>query len=96
MANIIVSGKLEGEIIKVCQSITDIFSVHCNDSLELLGPGPALLQKIKGQYRWQIILKSESFTFLRDILEDLDNKIKNNAFASTIKISIDINPLNIL
>lgn len=64
----------------------------------IIGPYPAPLEKIKNNFRWQIILKSEKKymdtfkTLLKGVL--VDNKFKLN--MEDINISIDIDPNSIL
>lgn len=65
------------------------------DKINLLGPCPCALTKIKNNYRWQIILKGE-------VNVDLGKKVKNMVYElikedyNNIRINIDINPNNML
>ncbi|WP_138203287.1 primosomal protein N' [Haloimpatiens lingqiaonensis] len=65
------------------------------DKINLLGPCPCALSKIKSNYRWQIILKGE-------VSIELARKIKNIIYElikedyNNIRINIDINPNNML
>jgi primosomal protein N' (replication factor Y) len=64
----------------------------------LIGPNPAPIEKIKNNYRWQIIIKSsdDELEGLKSLLTRVcildEYKIKEEG----IKISIDINPNTIL
>ena len=59
--------------------------------LEVLGPTPCIIYKIKENYRWQIIVKGEfSSKFsksIKDLLYDKANNVYND-----IRVSMDINP----
>ena len=59
--------------------------------LEVLGPTPCIIYRIKENYRWQIIIKGEfSSKFsksIKDILYDKANNVYND-----IRVSMDINP----
>ena len=59
--------------------------------LEVLGPTPCIIYRIKENYRWQIIVKGEfSAKFsksIKDILYDKANNVYND-----IRVSMDINP----
>ena len=59
--------------------------------LEVLGPTPCIIYRIKENYRWQIIVKGEfSSKFsksIKDILYDKANNVYND-----IRVSMDINP----
>ncbi|MDU6295683.1 primosomal protein N' [Clostridium celatum] len=62
--------------------------------LEILGPIPCMISKIKENYRWQIIIKGEfNDEFAKNIKELLYEENKN--VYNDIRISIDINPNNL-
>lgn len=62
-----------------------------NWNLEMLGPCPAIIQRINGMYRWQILIKG-NFDYI------IGNNIKEILYENTkevyneIRVSIDINP----
>lgn len=59
--------------------------------LEVLGPTPCIIYKIKENYRWQIIVKGEfSSKFSKSIKDLLYDKV-NNVY-NDIRVSMDINP----
>ena len=65
------------------------------DNLEILGPCPCIVSRIKGRFRWQIIIKGTfDIVFakkVKDILYHLGKSVYNE-----IRISIDINPNNMI
>ena len=74
--------------------------IHHNGDLQnyLIGPNPAPIERIKNNYRWNILVKA-----LDDEIEELKNLINRvcildeyNLKDDGIKISIDINPNTIL
>lgn len=64
----------------------------------VIGPNPAPLEKIKNNYRWQIILKIEDnhMEYMKDIIKRVCILNEYNLKIDNIKFSIDINPLTIL
>jgi len=61
--------------------------------VQILGPNPCGLTKIKGKYRYQLLLKYEKGLNLRPIIKNcLDELYKNNSLSNKISINIDINP----
>lgn len=62
------------------------------------GPNPAPLEKIKNNYRWQIILKVEDnhMEYMKDIIKRVCILNEYNLKIDNVKFSIDINPLTIL
>lgn len=63
------------------------------DAIQILGPVPCIISKIRDNYRWQIIIKG-------DLSEDIKIKIKdmlyelNKSVYNEIRVSMDINPNN--
>lgn len=62
--------------------------------LELLGPSPAPLSKIKDKYRFHILLKSPSHLLIKNFLDHLLKHEKE--LLSSPAIHIDVDPLNLL
>lgn len=66
-----------------------------DESLDILGPTPCIVSKIKDKNRWQILIKGK-------IKDELCKKVKdtlyemNKSVYNEIRISIDINPNNLL
>lgn len=62
--------------------------------VELLGPIPCMISKVRENYRWQIVIKGEfNSDFAKKIKELLYDENKN--VYNDIRISIDINPNNL-
>lgn len=62
--------------------------------VDILGPIPCLVAKVKENYRWQIVIKGEfGSEFAKKIKELLYDENKN--VYNDIRISIDINPNNL-
>jgi len=86
----------ENLLIKCIQNVGIILKNNVDkcDKINLLGPNPCLISKIKDLYRWQIIIKGEiTMDFAKDIrktIYDLTKDVYNN-----IRVSIDINPTSL-
>ena len=62
--------------------------------IEILGPIPCMISKVKENYRWQIVIKGEfNSDFAKKIKELLYDENKN--VYNDIRISMDINPNNL-
>lgn len=104
MISIVISGEENIKIEEVSYKIYKLLldnSFWINESNKrnlIIGPYPAPLEKIKKNYRWQIILKSkkEDMNSFKNLLKRvlIDNEF--NLKIKNVKISIDINPNSIL
>jgi len=60
-------------------------------SLEILGPSPCPMRKLRGLYRWQILIKGESSREIHALLEPF-KEVKYTG----VKVEIDIDPEDLL
>jgi len=64
--------------------------------IQLLGPVPAAITKIKNKYRWRLIIKCENSDWLTRALSAAAEECEKNKNYNKITIVIDKNPNNIL
>lgn len=62
--------------------------------ITILGPAPSPVSKIKGQYRWQLIIKSKNLKFARTLLNNSLEKYFQE-YGASVRVDVDINPLGI-
>jgi len=60
----------------------------------IMGPAPAILSKLKNEYRWQVILKGRNPDVLRKIAHLGVKAFYNDSLSSGINLSIDLNPVS--
>ncbi len=58
----------------------------------IMGPTESPLAKIKGRYRWQMLLKSENAQALHQLARELLQKMEK----STVKVTVDVDPENFM
>ncbi|MFR1707811.1 MAG: primosomal protein N' [Clostridium sp.] len=89
------SSENEENLIKCIQNLADKIRIknYESDKIELLGPCPCGVSKIKNLHRWQIILKGK---FDDDYAMDIKNLVYEQINYKNIRIGIDINPNSLL
>ena len=65
------------------------------EKLAILGPIPSGVSRIKGKYRWQILIKCENADLFNERIITATDTVKNNNIFKDIQIQIDKNPVNI-
>lgn len=60
--------------------------------IQILGPVPSAVSKIKNKYRWQLLIKCEHGDELNKILKKAETSCRQNKNYKTISIIIDKNP----
>jgi primosomal protein N' (replication factor Y) len=68
--------------------------------IQVLGPAEAPISRMKGKYRWQILLKSKDPVILHKLLGEiyeLSRKIKvSRDFEDRVNINLDVDPYNMI
>ena len=64
-----------------------------SERLEVLGPTPCVIEKLNGQYRFQILIKNKMGEKGHSFISSFLNKI---ILPKDIKLVIDVDPLDIL
>jgi primosomal protein N' (replication factor Y) len=100
--NIIVLGKNENSVIrstnKLFQKIHGEILRHKDlKNTQVLGPNPAILGRIKENYRWQILLKYQSVDHenIKSIINYICNINKNKYIENNVSLIFDMKPYNI-
>ena len=78
---------------KLRQSLSRLVSRE--KSVELIGPSKAALYRIQNKFRWHLLLRSGNMKQLQNILLKCSELNEPKAFGK-IKLSIDVDPLNLL
>lgn len=89
--------RIEGdEPARVSESATKIAALLAHaakpESMRVLGPAPAPIERIKQRYRWQVLLKARERHELRAALAE----VASYPAPDGVRVSIDIDPLNML
>lgn len=90
------SSKNENSLKNFMNLLKDELSSISNqeENIDMLGPVPCIISKIKDNFRWQIIFKGDlSLDFCKKIKDKLYQLNKN--VYNEIKVTIDINPNNL-
>lgn len=99
IANITLKGNNEKKV----SEYSEVLGRHLNslktkglkEELTILGPAPAVLKKISGKYRWQILLKGKKVSVLSSVLKEAIKFSEKNA-PSGVNVIIDVDPANTL
>ena len=93
LVNLVFSGNNPSQV----KSASRQFGYYLTDmthSVEVLGPSPCPLSRLRGRSRYQILLKSTDRPALRRLLNCLDSGIKQ--LPRQVKLSIDVDPIEML
>ncbi len=109
LINIILQDESESAVIEEAHRLANYFAMKIEECpIELLGPAPAPLSRVRGRFRWQIILKSRGLTnniysendadngdVLRMICQDVMKKFYDGQ-KSSVTVTVDVDPIGML
>ncbi len=77
------------------QQIKALLNKNDLNSVQILGPTPAPMQKRAGLYRFQLLIQSTKRNLLHSLINELLTKIQGIPDAKRVKWSIDIDPIDL-
>ena len=92
----LVSGEDEKKLVAAMIALKKIMDSHNADGrFDIYNPSPAAAPKIKGVYRWKIIVKSADEESLRSFALLCLSELRNTTDLNGLLINETMNPLNI-
>jgi primosomal protein N' (replication factor Y) (superfamily II helicase) len=97
--NILLKGPDLNAVTKTAEAISK--NIKPRGQFKMLGPSPAALSKIQGNYRWQILLMSSKQTdaggeLMKKEIKNALSEYKKKNRTKGVTISIDVDPVSIL
>jgi primosomal protein N' (replication factor Y) len=98
--------QLAGNVEEKTQETAQLLAAKCQEicrkrselspELEILGPVPAPVGKVKGKYRWQLLLKSKKVAPLLDVGRQLVNWGYGEFKGFGVSLTADVDPISII
>ena len=97
IAMVRIEGEDAGRVGAIATQVAAILTRSAKpETLRVLGPAPAPIERIKQRYRWQVMVKSAELKEMRAILAAMRTAIAPAAERSAVRVAIDIDPINML
>ncbi len=96
LAGIIVSGREESQVIEVAKQLGRTSPQGMTDSgltIQTLGPAPAPFARLRGRYRYRLLVNADKSVNLQKILQEWIHGFK---IPSAVRVQIDIDPQSFL
>ncbi len=93
LANIVWEGKDDGAVLNEAGRFKGMASRYKTSGVELLGPAPAFYRRLRGRYRWQMVIKGKDRNRLHRFLT---SALKDYTPRKGVKITIDLDPVSLL
>jgi len=96
LVNIRFSGENEERVTETAKKTARYLrTITQSGVVDILGPAPAPLSRIKKRFRWQLLVKSSRFSKLHDLCEQLLVQ-KQELCSAGVRIGMDIDPENMM
>ncbi|MCD6435433.1 MAG: primosomal protein N', partial [Clostridiales bacterium] len=95
LINIIISSPNDLEANKYSYGVAKELKRLIGDTkVDIIGPGPAILEKAKNLYRYQIVIKllDVDQSYIKGIISSISKRIKKQ----TVYISVDVDPVSLI
>jgi primosomal protein N' (replication factor Y) (superfamily II helicase) len=103
LLRVVISSEDENRVIKNAQDLggalrqgVSKYNNSNTNQLEILGPAPSPLSKLKNRYRWQVILKGKSVVDLKEIMGKAIKDLYEYSVTGGISLSLDLDPMGIM
>ena len=98
-ARILLKGTSDSSTMKSADELTSILNAfqeaHFPD-LEVMGPAPAPLARIKNYYRWQILLKAVDPVHIKELVKMAFTRLPSQITKDEVAVTVDMDPMSIL
>lgn len=92
LVNLVFSGNDAGQVADTAGRLAASL-IRCRGEVEVLGPAPCLLQKLRGRSRVQILLKAAQRPPLRRLL---DQVVAGCRLPAGVTLTVDVDPLDMM
>lgn len=99
MVNIRLEGLDQSRVRSLAKYLAQTLHPLCQEQKEapvLLGPAPAPIERLKGRYRWHLLLKGRESRTLNALVRKGKETILARAKAQGIRVIVDVDPYSML
>ncbi|MBN2097663.1 MAG: primosomal protein N', partial [Candidatus Omnitrophica bacterium] len=91
LASLILRGRTQEKVEKVaCHLSARLKKKSAGQNIQILGPAPAQVSKIRGSFLWNVLIKGKNVISLIGLLKQV---IKNLSSYQGMRLTVDIDPL---
>jgi len=71
-------------------------ALHGTTGVQVLGPTPAPIERLRGRFRWQLLLRGTDSTLVRAAARQARDAVRKQSRAGDVRVLVDVDPYNML
>ena len=98
-ATILLRGRSESATTQAAETLGSVlvsFQEAKFPGIEIMGPAPAPLARIKQYYRWHLLLKAVDPTYIRELIKQAMEKPSPQVSRGDVRVTVDMDPITVL
>ena len=95
MIGILFQGEDEQKVIAEAQRFTALMRKQ-GDGMVILGPAPSVVSRVRGQYRWHLLVRSPNSKRLREVVRTARNTWEQDADRKHLQIKVNVDPMGMM
>ncbi|HZK25809.1 MAG TPA: primosomal protein N' [Oscillospiraceae bacterium] len=92
LLRLLVSGQQEGAVVDSCSFLVSTFA----EDIELLGPSPCPIEKVRNRFRWQLVVRGDSLEPLLAAAKKAAAAFLETPLAGSVRLALDVEPQSLL
>jgi primosomal protein N' (replication factor Y) len=92
LVRLLVLGTDEGRVVDAASFL----AAHLEPEVDVLGPSPCPLEKIRGQFRWQLVARGDERESLVSVTRRVATEFNSSPFTGDVRLIVDVEPQSLL
>ena len=84
-------GSEEGKVVEAAALLAALL-----EETEILGPSPCPLERIKGQFRWQVVARGDALEPLLHKVREAAESFRKSLLSGSVRLVLDVEPQSLL
>jgi len=96
LATVLFTGTDEGDVERVANAAAEALAAHPVTGIEVLGPAPQALARLRGRHRWHLLIKGRHAGRLREAVVRALEGAESPGLPRQVSVMPDVDPVDVL
>jgi primosomal protein N' (replication factor Y) len=93
LANVLIWGQDKAAVARRADEVAEVVRANAGPEYEILGPSPASLARLKGVWRWHLLIKGAEHSVPSELLSSALTQLRK---CPGVSVAADVDPLDLL